>query len=61
MKLKVETQFNKDFITQRVDIASDSCFPVNTISREVVHLKEQGIRDALIRLGWTPPPEEKEV
>ena len=27
-------------------------------SREVYNLREQTISEALIKLGWTPPPEE---
>ena len=29
------------------------------ISHEVLQLKEKAIRDALIKLGWTPPKEDK--
>lgn len=29
----------------------------NAFTREVIFLKDRAIRDALIRLGWTPPNE----
>lgn len=31
------------------------------ISRQVMHLRESGIRDALIQLGWTPPVNANET
>lgn len=27
------------------------------VSTELFHLKDKAVADALIRLGWTPPPE----
>lgn len=32
----------------------------HAISREVINLKEQAVKDMLIRLGWTPPNENHE-
>lgn len=29
---------------------------MSVISREVLHTKERAFREALIELGWTPPP-----
>lgn len=47
--------------TGRLRIDTSVQFDPNGIEQniisEVYMLKEQCIRDALIRLGWTPPPE----
>lgn len=32
---------------------------ISDMSRELYRLKEDCIREALISLGWTPPPEER--
>lgn len=33
--------------------------PHGVVTRRVLYLQEQGIRDALIALGWTPPKAER--
>ena len=60
-KITVSTKAFKDEIYQSVELQSDYSFPRQnwaTIANEVVRLKEDGVRDALIKLGWTPPKEE---
>lgn len=32
----------------------------NLVTRDILDTKEQQIRDALISLGWTPPPEQED-
>ena len=50
MTITVNTKFNHDLIEQSV--VSDT---TEIISREIINLKDKGVRDALIALGWTPP------
>jgi len=52
---KVETKFNKDMIIQECGFKDSDL--LNNITREVMDLREQGVRDSLIQLGWTPPAE----
>ncbi len=33
---------------------------IKKISCEVFSLREKAVRDGLIKLGWTPPPEKEE-
>ncbi|MNL82696.1 hypothetical protein D3C87_2101350 [compost metagenome] len=33
---------------------------LETLYTNVLRLQDEGIRDALIKLGWTPPPEKKD-
>ena len=55
------TPFSNGMIVQEVSYlagivaAQDSIHEV--ISRKIVHTGEEQIRQALIKLGWTPPPE----
>lgn len=53
MEYKVKTMFNKNQIIQESgfdDLRAD-------IVRKVIDLQDAGVRDALIKLGWTPPKE----
>jgi len=59
MKIAVETQYNKEQIIQTTKFISDYEDPLNILAREVVSLRENGIREALIKLGWTPPCDHK--
>jgi transposase len=59
--ISVQTKYNSDFITQEI-IAEDSKWDTNlyaSVIKRVIHLQEEGIREALIKLGWTPPKEEQ--
>lgn len=49
MKITVETSYYEDMIKQRVD------FGAGHVVERVVNLQDEGIREALLRLGWTPP------
>lgn len=56
--IKVNTTINKDSILQHTyfDVEDRDLNSVqNTLCRQVINLQEQGVREALIKLGWTPP------
>jgi len=48
--IKVNTFYNSDLVIQEVKGIDHS-----TMIRDILKLKEQGVREALIALGWTPP------
>jgi len=54
MKYKVKTEvLPNGIIEQDVILLRDKI--AQTISRTVIDTQEQQTRDALIKLGWTPP------
>ncbi len=53
-RIVVNTWYDKDTIQQSVAHDDDSDV-IKSITKEVLRLKEQGVIDALIKLGWTPP------
>lgn len=53
----VETKWDEGLIQQ--DIISDMNGVRERMWTNLVKLQEQGIREALIDLGWTPPPERE--
>jgi hypothetical protein len=54
LRFGVGTDVGKDgTITQVTSAMLDGI--VSVLSQEVFDLREAGVRDALIRLGWTPP------
>lgn len=55
-KITVKTSYNKDRIEQWIE-PSVPYFSTKSIVKDVMDLKEDGIRTALINLGWTPPLE----
>ncbi len=50
--IKVTTKFNAEEIRQ--SMVDDNDLIANHVD-DVIRLKEQGVIDALIKLGWTPP------
>ncbi len=54
-EIKVTTEYNRDEIRQHTLGTRDTMF--NNMVVEVIRLKDQGVREALIKLGWTPPSE----
>lgn len=56
MKIKVETNFNSNIIEQIIKYEDHFKYE-DTIVRHVCDLREEGVRQALIKLGWTPPKE----
>ncbi|MCL7941174.1 hypothetical protein M8009_12850 [Halomonas sp. ATCH28] len=53
--IKIDTRFNADEIRQEVR-ESDSIR--GSITEHIMNLRDQGVREALEKLGWTPPGEE---
>ena len=55
--LRITTTFTPVQITQEVTGPEIDWRTMarEVISREVMQLKDEGVREALIRLGWTPP------
>ena len=51
----VHTRFNIDIIEQST-VVGDS---IHQTARQIIHLQEDGVREALIALRWTPPKEAK--
>jgi hypothetical protein len=51
-RVYVNTLFNNEEIRQSMTSSSDI---VRKHADDVIRLKEQGVIDALISLGWTPP------
>lgn len=52
--LEVKTSYNDTCITQETRFSGD------LIKLKVMFLQEEGIREALIKLGWTPPKNGKD-
>ena len=50
--IKITTTFNADEIRQSMSNDKDV---IRNHVYDVIKLKEQGVIDALIKLGWTPP------
>lgn len=55
MRYAVKTSFSKDQIEQDLLLHDDLNKTVKKISTEVMNLRDSGVREALIKLGWTPP------
>ena len=49
-KIKVVTNYNPDIIEQHIE-----GFDFDYKVKEVMKLRDEGVRKALIDLGWTPP------
>lgn len=67
MKLKTTIAVGIDHISQSISLDTHWLQPVDNvaddlISRhicEVIKLRDEAVRDALIQLGWTPPHDAK--
>lgn len=57
-RIEVKTEFSKDMITQ--ELIGHSTDIHDVMMRQVIRLQDQGVRDALIKLGWTPPDAQPE-
>ena len=55
--LRITTTFTPVQITQEITGPEIDWRTMTreVISREVMQLKDEGVREALIKLGWTPP------
>lgn len=56
--ITVTTEFNNELLIQSVKTGQDI---IERTAFDVVKLKERGIREALIAMGWTPPPDDEQV
>lgn len=50
-EVKIQTWFNDEEIQQQVFWPGRR----EDTARQIIRLQEQGVREALIKLGWTPP------
>jgi len=59
MELRYGVKTTPDLFTGRIEqkVFSEFQGVRETLWREILDTKEQHVREALIRLGWTPPPE----
>ena len=59
-RLKIITKFNRDIIIQEVmdDYVRDT---VRNRVEYTMNLRDEGVRKALIKLGWTPPPDDNHI
>ena len=58
---EVKTAFNKDRIESWLEFKGEYGIGhdiINHHNKQIINLRDQGIREALIKLGWTPPKEE---
>ena len=58
--MKIFTKYNKDFIRQTIgdDQQNYNDDLQNKVYEDIILLKEEGVRRALIDLGWTPPKDD---
>lgn len=64
MEIKVTTQYSEGVIVQYQElIAGDYGYPSisQNVTQRVIHLQEQGVREALKRLGYLSPEEAKQL
>lgn len=54
-KITVVTRFNDERIEQHEEWDLGWKDEIQIKARELIALKEEGVRKALIELGWTPP------
>ena len=57
MKIRVETSIDESnkLIFQKTWLEEGLFNKTEIISEKVINLQEQGIKEALIKLGWKPP------
>ena len=53
-RFQIDTRIDEDVIIQDMSELRDGI--VERMSRLIINTREQQVRDALIQLGWTPPP-----
>lgn len=57
MELKIETKVFPDRIELEENWKDQSFSVQQMLTRQIIDLKDNAVRDALISLGWTPPAE----
>lgn len=53
--IRVETKYSESIIEQA------TISPMGDIVQQVIRLQDEGVRDALVKLGWTPPGPERDA
>lgn len=59
-ELRIKTTYSPELIAQEVRV-NDRDWHTNSerfITKEVIRLKDEAVREALIRMGWTPPRDD---
>lgn len=54
----IETKINQDEIIQILRVEFQS--KIDELSRWMINTRDEQVREALIKLGWTPPKENNE-
>ena len=57
--VKVITKFNTDHIQQDVMYEDALGNVTQMAATQIVKLQDEGVRQALIKLGWTPPDDNR--
>ena len=57
--IKVKTEFSNDLIVQNAMVVYPVDNTVREMTRQIINLQEDGVRTALVKMGWTPPKEFK--
>jgi hypothetical protein len=55
MRYEVKTTFNESQISQTLLKHDHLNETSESIRRKIINIEEEGVRKALIELGWTPP------
>lgn len=58
IKIKCDTEIKGKKIIQKIYIPDSSLFNGYEVASRVMDTSEKEIKEALIRLGWTPPKDE---
>lgn len=59
-RIEVRTIYDRDFIAQDL-IAVENGSIREVLVKRVINLQEDGVRAALIKLGWTPPRQAEAI
>lgn len=57
-EIKIITKFNPYFIESSLEGVGIEQFGFGQLSKRIINLQDEGVRKALIQLGWTPPKQE---
>lgn len=60
MTIEVETSFNENIVLQRIFLQDETTKQRNMLSSKMIDLSENGVKEVLIKIGWTPPKEKKD-
>lgn len=61
MRYKIEGKLTGEELEQTVLRDDPLTGMAEQVSREVINLKEENIKEALVKLGWTPPGEKSRI